>query len=374
MLIGIRVDASLKMGTGHTYRMLTLAHKLKSKGHKVFFVSRKLKGNLIDFVRNSFELLELPEPKTNECNNTHCSHAKWLEVDYSKEINQSYNAIKAHLEQSGQQKLDWLVIDHYALEKEYQLAMQSLAVRCLQVDDLADRAHHVDILLDQNYYQQGSTRYDGLLPQETLRLCGPSFALLRDDFSLCRKQLEPYEERFAKHQVVLFFGGIDLANETSKALKGLLSVESQDHFHVIIGINNPHKDQVTTLCNKYSDRVSLHVQVNNMTDFFASSYLYVGAVGATTWERCVMALPGLVCSVAENQTQLALEIDEANAHIYLGLNSKLHEIDYARAYSQLIANAELLKNQSKICEQLVDGDGAQTVVNRMEEMSNHDQV
>lgn len=354
--------------------MLTLARRLKCNEHEVFFVCRRLQGNLIDLVKSSFPVIELPAPDGVVSPVLHCSHGAWLEVDYDLEIQQSRRVISDYLSQNNRSKLDWLVIDHYAIEATWQRAMSFLTAHCLQIDDLADREHQVDILLDQNYYQRGSVRYNNLLPTSAIRLCGPKYALLRDEFATARQQLLPYESRFKERRVVLFFGGVDIANETSKALLGLLSIDSQDHFDVIIGINNPHREVLEKLCSMYPSRVSLHIQVINIVEFFSDAYLYVGAVGATTWERCVMALPGIVCSVADNQTQLAIDLSKINGHEYLGLNSELKEDDYAQAYQRLLTHPESLFIQSKICAQLVDGVGCQRVVARLEEISIYDEV
>ncbi|SUP56595.1 UDP-2,4-diacetamido-2,4,6-trideoxy-beta-L-altropyranose hydrolase [Vibrio vulnificus] len=324
MLVGIRVDASLKMGTGHTFRMLTLAHKLKQRGHELVFISRQLKGNLIELVKANFWVIELPTPNVLFTSTNHCEHSDWLEVAYKEEIAQSFEAIQSYLKVKGRSQLDWLVIDHYAIEQQFQVALSPLYKHVLQVDDLADRPHAVDLLLDQNYYQLGESRYKTYLYDSTVRMCGPKYALLRDEFELSRHTLPAYSSRLLGQRVVLFFGGVDIANETTKALKGLLSIDSQDHFDVIIGMNNPHRATIAKLCNEHVERTTLHIQVINMMDFFSAAYLYVGAVGATTWERCVLALPGIVCSVADNQTQVAKDLHQINAHHYLGLNSETH--------------------------------------------------
>ncbi|MUK65323.1 UDP-2,4-diacetamido-2,4,6-trideoxy-beta-L-altropyranose hydrolase [Aliivibrio fischeri] len=374
MLIGIRVDASFKMGTGHAFRMLTLARKLESNGHQVVFICRKLGGNLINFIEESFNVISLPEPEEEENFNTHCAHGNWLEVPYETEIAQVQDVVSHYLSGLTRTKLDWLVIDHYALDERFQVALRPLSCSILQIDDLADRVHDVDMLLDQNYYSLGNSRYDAFLPSFTKRLCGPKYALLRDEFRESRKHLPNYTQRLSKRKVVLFFGGIDWANETSKALLGLLSVESGDHLDVIIGMNNPHKQQLEALCAEHKTRVTLHVQVKNMMDYFSDAYLYVGAVGATTWERCVLALPGIVCSVADNQTQLAKDLHDINGHCYLGLNSELSSQDYALAYQRFISQKELLLNQSSICGDLVDGKGCERVVEHLEEISKNDNI
>ena len=374
MLVGIRVDASLKMGTGHTFRMLTLASRLKQKGHEIVFISRRLKGNLIALVKEKHSVIELPEPDVDFVPSTHCGHAAWLEVSYDQEITQTRDALTSYLKSKGRSQLDWLVIDHYAIEKSFQLALKPHSKNILQIDDLADRQHICDVLLDQNFYRSGETRYDGLLPPESLRLCGPRYALLREEFAVSRRNLLAYQSRLIQRKVVLFFGGVDIANETEKALRGLLSVDSDDDFDVIIGMNNPHREALTALCEKHLDRVTLHIQVKNMMDFFSSAYLYVGAVGATTWERCVLALPGIVCSVAANQTQVAEDLDRIQAHQYLGLNTTLTSKDYADAYISLISKPELLRQQSQRCAELIDGEGCERVVKQLEEISKYDQV
>lgn len=374
MLVGIRVDASLKMGTGHTFRMLTLANRLKQKGHEIVFISRRLKGNLIALVKEKHSVIELSEPDVNFVPSTHCGHAAWLEVSYDQEITQTRDALTSYLKSKGRSQLDWLVIDHYAIEKDFQLALKPHSKDILQIDDLADRQHICDVLLDQNFYRSGEARYDGLLTTESLRLCGPRYALLREEFAVSRRNLPVYQSRLMQKKVVLFFGGVDIANETEKALKGLLSVDSDDSFDVIIGMNNPHREALTALCKKHLDRVTLHIQVENMMDFFSSAYLYIGAVGATTWERCVLALPGIVCSVADNQNQLAEDLNSIQAHQFLGLNTVLTSKDYANAYKSLISKPELLKKQSQLCAELIDGEGCDRVVKQLEEISNYDQI
>ena len=64
MNIGFRVDSSTSMGSGHVMRCLVLAQQLRSLGAKIFFISRKLPGNLINKQRKKFKnIIILPKPK-----------------------------------------------------------------------------------------------------------------------------------------------------------------------------------------------------------------------------------------------------------------------------------------------------------------------
>lgn len=56
------------------------------------------------------------------------------------------------------------------------------------IDDLANRKHDCDLLLDQNFYLDMNSRYEGLVPKHTKLLLGPKYALLREEFKLARKK------------------------------------------------------------------------------------------------------------------------------------------------------------------------------------------
>lgn len=367
MLIAIRADASLKIGTGHIFRMLTLAHKLTKSGHHIVFICRDLPGNLIAMVGSSFQVQTLP--KTNfigqdqsSSQTKHCAHANWLETSYQDEISDSKNSLFRCLKDREADKFDWIIVDHYAIEKRWHKEMRLLSSNIAQIDDLADRDFDCDILLDQNYYAEGSQRYIERVPLSCNLYVGPEFSLLRPEFSVSRAKLESYKLRRSKNNIVIFFGGIDAANETEKAIHGLLNIDGfADKMQVIIGVNNPHRERLDALCKLHHSKISLHVQVQNMVDYFASAYLYIGAVGATTWERCAMGLPGIVCSVAENQIKLAEELAQINGHFYLGLNSALSSKDYTKAYLNISSSFDKLNQQAIICSDLVDGEGADRV-------------
>ena len=48
MKIAIRVDSSVKIGTGHVMRCITLANSLRKNGAEVLFICRKHDGNMIN--------------------------------------------------------------------------------------------------------------------------------------------------------------------------------------------------------------------------------------------------------------------------------------------------------------------------------------
>ena len=61
----IRADASLKIGSGHVMRCLTLAKELRKRGTKVHFICRDIPGNLSGAIKNNnFDLTLISSMKS----------------------------------------------------------------------------------------------------------------------------------------------------------------------------------------------------------------------------------------------------------------------------------------------------------------------
>jgi len=78
------------------------------------------------------------------------------------------------------------------------------------IDDLANRPHDCDLLLDQNYYRDLEKRYQGLVPSECVMLIGPDYVLLRPEFTLARQRLKVRDGSIRRF--LIFFWGSDLTN------------------------------------------------------------------------------------------------------------------------------------------------------------------
>lgn len=73
---------------------------------------------------------------------------------------------------------DLLVVDHYGLDAGWEAAQRPWARRVLAIDDLADRPHDCDLLLDGNLGRQ-AVDYAGRVPAGCTLLVGARYALLR---------------------------------------------------------------------------------------------------------------------------------------------------------------------------------------------------
>jgi UDP-2,4-diacetamido-2,4,6-trideoxy-beta-L-altropyranose hydrolase len=389
MELAIRVDSSLQIGTGHVYRCLTLAKKLRQGNHHVVFICRALVGNLIDLITSEgFEVLtlnveedvKLETPKKPLSK----SYSTWLGVSYEREIEQSKQLIEDHLTQIESTTLDWIITDHYAIDAYWHKTMRPSCRYIMHIDDLANRSVDCDILLDQNFYIDMDDRYATLAHSSnthnvisdkdidttgSVLLLGPSFALLNDSFRDFHLALEAFELRLQRGQVLFFFGGIDKHNETLKALKGIAPL--LNHYRltglVVLGQHNPHQHELSQYCSEFS-QLSIAVQIDNMSARLAESFLYVGAVGATVWERCCLGLPAITSTVAENQEPLADSMSHIGAHICLGRQDITKSAEYAKAFTMLVNQKKLLFAQSENVLNMVDAKGCARVVEAIEEI------
>ena len=349
--IYFRTDASLKIGTGHVMRCLTLAEALREIGKEVEFVCRDHSGNLIDlisrknFVVNELSLLPTYESQTSDYKN---KYATWLGVSEIQDAEQTINVF-------GAKQPDWLIVDHYALGKYWQSKIRPHVGKIMVIDDLADRAHDCDLLLNQNYFIGGESRYNNLLSKTCTKMLGPQYALLRPEFAEVRKHLKP--RTGTVHRVFVFFGGVDSHNVTSMALRALSVSDCDDlQVDVVIGENNQHRSQITDLVAKRA-RTKLHVQVENIAELMVQADLALGAGGINTWERMCLDLFSMVITTANNQIPT---IKHLNAHKYvkfLGDHKKVNESSLGANINEYVNNMSEIKRN----KMLIDGLGTNRV-------------
>lgn len=319
MLAVIRADASTSIGSGHVMRCLTLAHRLKKeKNAKVVFVMRVLPGNLIGVVeKQGFEVLKLL-PANQKYSLS--GYGLWLTVPMEVDAKQTIEVLQHYLQEHGCDVVDRLIVDSYALDEQWELMLRPYCGEIMVIDDLANRKHDCDILLDQNFYLNKDVRYAGLVPEHCKMLLGPEHALLREEFYEAKKHLRKRDGNIKS--ILVFYGGSDLTNETEKAIKALVQLHDEGYSFtadIITGLSNSRRGKIEKICSKYHF-LHYYCQVSNMAEFMNKADLMLGAGGSTTWERLYMELPALVTAVAENQIQGCIDCSQVGIIEYLGIN------------------------------------------------------
>ena len=307
MKVVFRVDASLKMGTGHVMRCLTLAKVLEENGADVKFICRKHEGNLIDKVRSSgFNVYELEVLKNFEVDNK-LEHSHWLGATQEQDAYDCINALKS-------KKTDWLIVDQYALDEQWQKRLKPYYKKLMVIDDLADRKHQCDILLDQTFGRQYDD-YVALVPKNCELLLGSQYALLRPEFSKWRSYSLERRSKPDLKQLLINMGGVDVDNVTEDVLDELkiCNLPNDINIVVVMGRAAPHLNSVKFKADTLPYKTEVKVDVDNMAEIMANSDIAIGASGATTWERCCLGLPAIQIVIAENQNTIAKSLARNNA-------------------------------------------------------------
>jgi len=330
----LRCDASSAIGSGHVMRCLTLADHLSRGDAEIVFVCRRQPGDLIpQLTRKGYEV-----------------HV--LEGGGDREEDARETA--AFARRFG--GFDWLVVDHYQLDLRFEQALRPFCRRLLVIDDLADRPHACDLLLDQNLYPDMGERYRGLVPVACRLLLGPHYALLRSEFLLARLRLRPRCGEFTR--LLISFGGSDPTGETAKALEAVrLAADERLFIDVVAGGANPGADSLRAACAGVP-RCTFHHRTDAMAELMSSADLSLGGGGGTTWERCFLGLPSLTIVAAANQRAVTEAVAAFGATWNLGWHENVTPQLIADRLVQLRNAPYLLAEASARCFELMgEGDG-----------------
>ncbi|WP_396439427.1 UDP-2,4-diacetamido-2,4,6-trideoxy-beta-L-altropyranose hydrolase [Limnohabitans sp.] len=360
MNIAFRTDASLQIGTGHVMRCLTLADALRERGAQSTFICRPHAGHLLDLIqqRGHTPIALAPTEDAFTAPADPC-HAKWLGTDWASDAAQTQHAL-------GDKVVDWLVVDHYALDRRWEKSLRPHTRRIMAIDDLADRPHDCDLLLDQNLGRQVKD-YGGLLSRHTQTLIGPAYALLRTEFAQWRERSLQRRAQPQLSNLLITMGGVDQANATGQVLDALTRCElpADLRITVVMGPTAPWMAQVQVQAAEMPCPTQVLVGVSNMAHLMAESDLCIGAAGSTSWERCCLGLPALQLVLAANQKAInaALELGES----VLTVQQEKLQAELPSVFAQLIRPA-VLRGLSKNAAVVCDGLGADKTVQWLEKV------
>jgi len=288
-------------------------------------------------------------------------HARWLGATWEEDAKLTKRAI----DKWG--NVGWLVVDHYALDDRWEASLRPATRGLMVIDDLADRSHDCDLLLDQNYYDDLETRYNGLVPETCRKLLGPAYALLRPEFARTRAHL--VERSGSVRRILVFFGGSDPGNQTQEAIDALLSLGRDDiDADVIVGAMNPRRNEIERLCSSYAC-LHFHCQISNMAELMASADMGIGGGGVALLARCVLALPTIILSLADNQLSGSRALAGRGGALYLGPASNISTAQMAKAIEVMLLAPEFVRHMAVVAGQITDGRGSDRVAASMLEGS-----
>ena len=366
MKIVFRVDASIQMGTGHVMRCLTLADALKNQGAQCYFICREHPGNLMSLIVqrghhvDSLPYIEASQQLKQPNYASDLAHSSWLGATQKEDANLCVSIVKSL-------QPNWLIIDHYALDIRWEQELRPYCRQLMVIDDLADRQHDCNILIDQNYLPAYEQRYDKLVSQNTKKLLGPSFVLLRNEFKKLRK------ERFgqlhgATDQILINFGGVGNYSLLSKVIEAINFFQKKS-FYIISGKLEVGQFLQLEKSISYS-KIEMVETSNSIASLMSQSLYAIGACGSTVWERFYLGLNSGLVEMAENQAPLLSYLTEMNLIDNLGSFKVLTAKEFLGFLQNLDLNDQKYKCRRSEIMNLIDGEGAQRVSDIILEVPN----
>ena len=355
MNIAFRADASYKIGSGHVFRCLVLADTFKAQDCNVIFISRLLDGHLIDLIRaRGFEVITLGD---GVAKNDNTSSIDWLGVSQEGDANETIENLEGRV-------FDILLVDHYSLDIEWETYIKPYTDSMAVIDDLANRNHNCDFLIDQNFRNENFDCYDSLVPAVCKKLLGLQYAILSPEYEEVRKNSKVRTGII--NRVLVYFGGTDWQNMTSLAVKVL----SQDEFSflevdVVVGSNYPFLLDLEKLISK-RPKTNFYQSLPSLARLMSVADIAIGAGGTTLWERMSMGLPAIVISLADNQVRSCESLQKEDLIHYLGNYNDISDSLLTKYLRERICSPEDNYNLSMRISEYVDGFGALRIVQAME--------
>ena len=341
MFVVFRADANATIGTGHVMRCLALADALQARGARCLFICAEGLGALADRLRSAGHDLALL-PATDR---------------------QQADAEASLATLAKQPTPDWIVVDHYGLDAAWQSAIRPFTKKILVIDDLANRRHDCDLLLDQNLRPEAeASPYRALTPASCQYLLGPRHALLRPEFAAARAHGP--RNAAAKPRLIVMFGGADQADLTGRTVRLLTQLGLDLPVDVVTGPLYAHREALARDIAELPN-ATLHCTPGNIAQLMRHADLAIASPGTSSWERCCVALPSITLAVADNQMAMATTLACLGAHLFLGDADRVGDGDLAAAIRLIAGNAPWRESMARAASTVTDGRGAERLAARL---------
>jgi UDP-2,4-diacetamido-2,4,6-trideoxy-beta-L-altropyranose hydrolase len=340
MKLLIRADASPQIGTGHVMRCLALAQAWLMKGGQVAFLMSPDAPNL--------------EARL---------HSEGIQTRTLLAISGSINDAQETVKISQIMQVDWVVLDGYQFDADYQKFLKDADLRLLCLDDYGHaKRYYADFILNQNI-----SACEKIYPYRepyTQLLLGTQYVLLRQEFwswQGWQRKIPPMARK-----ILVTMGGSDPDNVTLKVLQAFQKVEIEElEVIIIVGSTNPHHEKLQEVVQSISANIMLQQNVINMPELMAWADIAIAGGGSTCWELAFMGLPALLIVLANNQQNVVQILGENNFVQNLGWHENIQTDALSDLCSQLIISVDTRIHFSHQGRKLIDGCGKNRVIDKL---------
>lgn len=336
-MLFFRADANSRIGLGHVMRCLAIANAARDRGiESTFIIADEEAKEIIGNYKYS----------------AICLNSLWDNLE--SEIDKLTLLI-------NELQVEQLIVDSYFVTKIYLSKLKKL-IKIIYIDDLNTFIYPVDVIINYNIYAKNCNYNDKY--SNTKLFLGCDYVPLRKEF-----QNQEYFVREQVSNILVTTGGTDYYNMSVNILNLMLKKNqyANINFHVIIGNFNVHIDELRDIQSKNSN-VKLYKNIKNISKLMKACDVAIAAGGTTLYELSACGVPSISFSLADNQLDGVNEFDIQNIIYYAGdiresLDKCINNID--EKIQQLILNRKLRKELSIGMRKMVDGNGADRIIEEL---------
>ena len=330
----VLADCGPEVGGGHVMRCLALTQALMAKGVSCAFMATPQVARVLDaFALAGLERQPVPEAPLHQL------------IEAAARAAEAWGATA-------------VLVDHYGFGARQEQLLRGGGRRLLCIDDLAQRPHDCDLLIDPTLGRDAQA-YQGLTPAGCKVLAGPGYALLRPEYAKARDAvLARRRPADVPQRVLISLGLMDFRGITGRVMNLIGPALGEFDVDIAIGSEATSLSWLRRLEGQNA-RMTLHPDASDMAELIGHADIGVGAGGASTWERATLGLASISLILAANQEAVALELDRQGGSIAVDARGSDFAQTLPAAFERLKTEADLRARLSHISAGLCDGRGAE---------------
>jgi UDP-2,4-diacetamido-2,4,6-trideoxy-beta-L-altropyranose hydrolase len=336
----IRADASVAMGTGHVMRCLAVAQAWQDAGGRVAFATVEPSALMRErLLSEGIEVIPL-EKQPGSADDASCV------ADLVKQ-------------RSG----DWVVVDGYHFDGDYQRDLKAAGLQVLYVDDNAQAGHYAaDLILNQNANADESLYRNR--ESYTRLMLGSGYVMLRREFQPWREWTREIPEFGRK--ILITMGGSDPDNITLRAIEALTDARLKGlEARIVIGSSNPNFEALEQMVSRAGPGLRLQQNAHDMPGLMAWADMALIAAGGTLWELLFMGCSVLSYARGPVQGRIISELGRQGMVEDLGDPQKSDPVSLAATIGELARSPERRRRMAALGREQVDGRGARRTCERL---------
>ncbi|MEO0413307.1 MAG: UDP-2,4-diacetamido-2,4,6-trideoxy-beta-L-altropyranose hydrolase [Pseudomonadota bacterium] len=312
----LRADGGAESGIGHLMRCLALADALAGMGAKPALWTQQCPQSVADiYAARGYSVFQAPPP---------------------------------------QKSARWLVVDSYTISAPERTALRAYADHLMVIDDLGDNGpYDCALLLNPNPGARTDPYWDA-----ARAIAGAEYVLLRAEIL----RADVRRRSGLPSKILVSCGGTDPTGAAVAILKSIEPIAAPEMtIKVLTGVAPDNSISTSVGAAKLEvlrGRFDMAAQLN---------WADVGilAAGTVQWEAAYLGCPFVAVVVADNQVNGAQSFAQRGGSICVDWRAKKDPQSLTAALTRLLQDKEVRTRQTQAARNIIDGDGAQRVVQAM---------